>query len=177
MGIPTSNGLGARAANAYTLDEWIKVNSLAERGRLTAGLLAILKWGFKSSFHGPRCRVVTQYELLRNASAHLRRRAAAGELPQVAAATRTEIEKMRHLRASPVFLAQKRWSMRQPTQIGSLFCGCFRQQPITKRNEGGMGRSLGRPHEIISFATLHRQVEGTNEFAARQLLLDQEYRQ
>lgn len=40
-----------------------------------------------------------------------------------------------------------------------------------------MGRPLGRPHEIISFATLHPQVDGANEFATRQFFADQEDRQ
>lgn len=43
MGIPTLDGLGVRGANAHTLDEYIEVDSLAERGRLMAGLLAILE--------------------------------------------------------------------------------------------------------------------------------------
>jgi glutamate carboxypeptidase len=43
MGIPTLDGLGVRGANAHTLDEHIEVDSLAERGRLMAGLLATLE--------------------------------------------------------------------------------------------------------------------------------------
>jgi glutamate carboxypeptidase len=43
MGIPTLDGLGARGAGAHTLDEHIIVESLAERGRLMAGLLATLE--------------------------------------------------------------------------------------------------------------------------------------
>jgi glutamate carboxypeptidase len=42
MGIPTLDGLGVRGADAHTLNEHIEVDSLAERGRLMAGLLAIL---------------------------------------------------------------------------------------------------------------------------------------
>jgi glutamate carboxypeptidase len=42
MGIPTLDGLGVRGANAHTLDEHIEVDSLADRGRLMAGLLAKL---------------------------------------------------------------------------------------------------------------------------------------
>jgi glutamate carboxypeptidase len=43
MGIPTLDGLGVRGADAHTLNEHIEVDSLAERGRLMAGLLATLK--------------------------------------------------------------------------------------------------------------------------------------
>src|SRR6201992_3132628 len=43
MGVPTLDGLGVRGANAHTLDEHIEVDSLAERGRLMAGLLATLE--------------------------------------------------------------------------------------------------------------------------------------
>src|SRR3978361_867720 len=43
MGIPTLDGLGVRGANAHTLNEHIEVDSLAERGRLMAGLLATLE--------------------------------------------------------------------------------------------------------------------------------------
>ena len=43
MGIPTLDGLGVRGGNAHTLEEYIEVESLAERGRLMAGLLAILE--------------------------------------------------------------------------------------------------------------------------------------
>ena len=42
MGIPTLDGLGVRGADAHTLNEHIEVDSLAERGRLMAGLLARL---------------------------------------------------------------------------------------------------------------------------------------
>jgi glutamate carboxypeptidase len=42
MGIPTLDGLGVRGADAHTLNEHIVVDSLAERGRLMAGLLATL---------------------------------------------------------------------------------------------------------------------------------------
>jgi glutamate carboxypeptidase len=42
MGIPTLDGLGVRGADAHTLNEHIEVDSLAERGRLMAGLLAAL---------------------------------------------------------------------------------------------------------------------------------------
>jgi glutamate carboxypeptidase len=42
MGIPTLDGLGVRGADAHTLNEHIEVASLAERGRLMAGLLAKL---------------------------------------------------------------------------------------------------------------------------------------
>jgi glutamate carboxypeptidase len=42
LGIPTLDGLGVRGADAHTLDEHIEVDSLAERGRLMAGLLATL---------------------------------------------------------------------------------------------------------------------------------------
>ena len=43
MGIPTLHGLGVRGADAHTLNEHIEVDSLAERGRLMAGLLATLE--------------------------------------------------------------------------------------------------------------------------------------
>ena len=43
MGIPTLDGLGVRGADAHTLNEHIEVDSLAERGRLMAGLLATLE--------------------------------------------------------------------------------------------------------------------------------------
>lgn len=43
MGIPTLDGLGARGADMHTLNEHIEVDSLAERGRLMAGLLATLE--------------------------------------------------------------------------------------------------------------------------------------
>src|SRR6185295_5606871 len=45
MGIPTLDGLGVRGADAHTLNEHIEVDSLAERGRLMAGLLATLTGG------------------------------------------------------------------------------------------------------------------------------------
>lgn len=43
MGIPTLDGLGVRGADAHTLNEHIEVESLPERGRLMAGLLATLE--------------------------------------------------------------------------------------------------------------------------------------
>ena len=42
MGIPTLDGLGVRGADAHTLNEHIEIESLAERGRLMAALLATL---------------------------------------------------------------------------------------------------------------------------------------
>jgi glutamate carboxypeptidase len=42
MGVATLDGLGLRGADAHTLNEHIEVDSLAERGRLLAGLLAVL---------------------------------------------------------------------------------------------------------------------------------------
>ncbi|HUO02238.1 MAG TPA: M20/M25/M40 family metallo-hydrolase [Rhizomicrobium sp.] len=42
MGIPTLDGLGVRGDSLHTLEEHIVVDSLAERGRLFAGLLASL---------------------------------------------------------------------------------------------------------------------------------------
>ncbi|HSU05661.1 MAG TPA: M20/M25/M40 family metallo-hydrolase [Acetobacteraceae bacterium] len=42
MGIPTLDGLGVQGAGPHTLDEHIVVESLAQRGRLMAGLLATL---------------------------------------------------------------------------------------------------------------------------------------
>ncbi len=42
MGIPTLDGLGVRGADAHTLNEHIEIESLVERGRLMAGLLATL---------------------------------------------------------------------------------------------------------------------------------------
>lgn len=42
MGIPTLDGLGVQGSGAHTLDEHIVVESLAERARLMAGLLATL---------------------------------------------------------------------------------------------------------------------------------------
>jgi glutamate carboxypeptidase len=43
MGIPTLDGLGVRGADAHTLNEHIEIDSLAQRGRLMAGLLATLE--------------------------------------------------------------------------------------------------------------------------------------
>ncbi|HWK67608.1 MAG TPA: M20/M25/M40 family metallo-hydrolase [Rhizobiaceae bacterium] len=43
MGIPTLDGLGARGDRPHTLDEYIVTESLVERGRLMAGLLATLR--------------------------------------------------------------------------------------------------------------------------------------
>jgi glutamate carboxypeptidase len=43
MGIATLDGLGVRGADPHTLNEHIIVESLAERGRLMAGLLATLE--------------------------------------------------------------------------------------------------------------------------------------
>jgi glutamate carboxypeptidase len=43
MGIPTLDGLGVRGADVHTLNEHIEIDSLAERGRLMAGLLATLE--------------------------------------------------------------------------------------------------------------------------------------
>jgi glutamate carboxypeptidase len=42
MGVPTLDGLGVRGADAHTLNEHIEIDSLTERGRLMAGLLATL---------------------------------------------------------------------------------------------------------------------------------------
>lgn len=42
MGIPTLDSLGVRGAGLHTLDEHIEIESLAERGKLMAGLLATL---------------------------------------------------------------------------------------------------------------------------------------
>ncbi len=42
MGIATSDGLGAVGAGYHTLNEYIEVDSLVQRGRLFAGLLAEL---------------------------------------------------------------------------------------------------------------------------------------
>lgn len=42
LGIPTLDGLGVRGADAHTLNEHIEIDSLPERGRLMAGLLATL---------------------------------------------------------------------------------------------------------------------------------------
>jgi glutamate carboxypeptidase len=43
MGVATLDGLGVRGGDAHTLNEHIVVESLAERGRLMAGLLASLE--------------------------------------------------------------------------------------------------------------------------------------
>lgn len=43
MGIPTLDSLGARGAGLHTLNEHIEIDSLTERGKLMAGLLATLK--------------------------------------------------------------------------------------------------------------------------------------
>jgi glutamate carboxypeptidase len=43
LGIPTLDGLGVRGAEYHTLNEHIAVDSLLERGRLMAGLLATLR--------------------------------------------------------------------------------------------------------------------------------------
>ena len=43
MGLPTLDGLGVRGADYHTLNEHIEVDSLVERGRLMAGLLASLQ--------------------------------------------------------------------------------------------------------------------------------------
>ncbi|MBO0709928.1 MAG: M20/M25/M40 family metallo-hydrolase [Acetobacteraceae bacterium] len=43
MGVPTLDGLGVQGGGAHTLDEHIVVESLAERARLMAGLLATLE--------------------------------------------------------------------------------------------------------------------------------------
>ena len=42
MGIPTLDGLGVQGAGYHTLDEHIEIDSLVQRGRLMAGLLATL---------------------------------------------------------------------------------------------------------------------------------------
>jgi glutamate carboxypeptidase len=42
MGIPTLDGLGALGEGYHTLEEYIRVDSLVQRGRLMAGLLATL---------------------------------------------------------------------------------------------------------------------------------------
>jgi len=42
MGVPTLDSLGARGAGLHTLEEHIEIDSLAERGKLMAGLLATL---------------------------------------------------------------------------------------------------------------------------------------
>jgi glutamate carboxypeptidase len=41
--VPTLDGLGVRGADAHTLNEHIIFDSLAERGRLMAGILATLE--------------------------------------------------------------------------------------------------------------------------------------
>jgi len=43
MGIPTLDSLGVQGAGLHTLNEHIEIDSLAERGKLMAGLLATLK--------------------------------------------------------------------------------------------------------------------------------------
>ena len=43
MGIATLDGLGVAGAGAHTLDEHILIDSLADRGKLMAGLLASLE--------------------------------------------------------------------------------------------------------------------------------------
>ena len=43
MGIPTLDSLGVRGAGLHTLNEHIEIDSLAERGKLMAALLATLK--------------------------------------------------------------------------------------------------------------------------------------
>ena len=43
LGLPTLDGLGARGGGAHTLEEHIEVASLADRGRLMAGLLVTLQ--------------------------------------------------------------------------------------------------------------------------------------
>jgi glutamate carboxypeptidase len=43
MGIPTLDGLGARGAGGHTLQEHLEIDSLVQRGRLFAGLLATLQ--------------------------------------------------------------------------------------------------------------------------------------
>lgn len=42
LGIPTLDGLGVRGGGGHTLEEFIEIESLADRGRLMAGLLATL---------------------------------------------------------------------------------------------------------------------------------------
>lgn len=42
MGIPTLDGLGVHGADMHTLNEYIEVQSLVDRGRLMAGLIATL---------------------------------------------------------------------------------------------------------------------------------------
>jgi len=43
MSIPTLDGLGARGAGYHTLQEHLEIDSLPQRGRLFAGLLATLQ--------------------------------------------------------------------------------------------------------------------------------------
>ena len=43
MGIPTLDGLGARGQGYHTLEEYLEIDSLVQRGRLFAGLLATLQ--------------------------------------------------------------------------------------------------------------------------------------
>ena len=43
MGVPTLDGLGVAGGLAHTLEEFIEVESLVGRGRLLAGLLAVLE--------------------------------------------------------------------------------------------------------------------------------------
>jgi glutamate carboxypeptidase len=43
MGIATLDGLGARGAGQHTLQEHLEIDSLTQRGRLFAGLLATLQ--------------------------------------------------------------------------------------------------------------------------------------
>jgi len=43
LGIPTLDSLGVRGAGLHTLGEHIEIDSLAERGKLMAGLLATLR--------------------------------------------------------------------------------------------------------------------------------------
>jgi glutamate carboxypeptidase len=42
MGIATLDGLGALGEGYHTLEEYVRVDSLVQRGRLMAGLLATL---------------------------------------------------------------------------------------------------------------------------------------
>jgi len=42
MGIPTLDSIGVRGAGLHTLNEHIEIDSLVERGKLMAGLLATL---------------------------------------------------------------------------------------------------------------------------------------
>jgi glutamate carboxypeptidase len=43
MGIPTLDGLGTQGAGIHTLGEYLEIESLVQRGRLFAGLLAELQ--------------------------------------------------------------------------------------------------------------------------------------